>query len=267
MKRYRKIQRFTAIIVGAALFLLCSSCTQTAGNETLKSLIAHIDWDSVPESEREILSKVNNNDSTDHLITQTYDLSYIIKNNGSYFSSKGHSGHTPFFSTISECYDIECLRYIGEDKTYIVLNVTEGGRYFLFFTGFMLDYTVYVKEPLNAEDFDTLKPGSKLSEVMDLDPSLSVGAQNGGQEETLLTNSPSIPTDDLYSIHLFPDRLLKITYEKSDDSIRDSTIKQIEWLPDFVLHVYVTTVKDGKEYGIIGNGDYEYRILPQDYPS
>jgi len=234
----------------------------TSANETLPSYLGDDYYNELFQKQKgEILSRVDNIQPFDKLTTKTYSLADIESPFGTYFSSWTYSGNIYTMQRIDEKYEIECLRDMGDGNYYAVYKVENGWRMFAFFPkdqGNLFSHAIYLMGPLEQSKFETLKRGDSLSKVMDIDPTFSASLESAGYAG----NSSMVLRNNIYfTMHMFRDRMALITYQPVRDDEDDL---------EKVLIDTVTIFSDQKIVidfdGYMGNGTYDYTILPQDYP-
>ena len=190
--------------------------------------------------DREIFSKISDKSYLE-LITKTYTEKQVLDANFLLCSYNSFAGWNKAMRDIVETYgfEIECVRKTGDNDFYCILKTEENGLVYCFFRD--SDYSVaplyncaYLKESLKKSDFDGLKVGDSVEEVVKIDSAFAsiYNHYNNGNWSRTWT-------------HLLEDGILRIEYE-------NSSIKSIEFDDDFV-------------YGS-GNTPYSYKILKQDYP-
>ena len=263
MSHFGRWRCAAAVLSGLAVMLSLTCCgkgpetASSAGSSTPVTAENSTD----PLDEADILARADNTKSVDELITQTYDAAYIAEHFGTYFSVRAHSGYFETLASVDAVCKIECLRDMGGGNYYAVFKVTEGGRWYSFFPkedNNLLSHNVYVQTPLDREAFDRLEPGDTLTDVLRLDSALKMS-----MDEQIVVNMPAIK-HDIYTIHFFGDQIYLIRYVTEEEPpVEDYGrvfIESIEKYPTGVITLDFTPSH-------MINGDYDYSILPQDYPA
>ena len=256
MKKKRSLSFLSAI----GMLVLLASCSKDglavtlSGSEGADMI--------VNEKVRQYLSMANNVLPSEQLITETYHAEQIASSFGGYFYDPIHS-YRDRIETVEEECKIECVRDMGDGKFYVVFQVAEGGRWYSFFDKEYLSHNIYVKEPLDAAAFRKLKIGDTLGDVQKLDPALALSKADGtplhcNELPLGYSDQDMDAADNMYTVHLFYNQLVMITYTENQANREASVITKIDILPDFTI-VY-------RNFTSEVDGHRDFRILPQDYP-
>jgi len=232
----------------------------TSANETLPSDLSDDYYNELYRNqEKAILSRVDNIQPFDKLTTKTYSLADLLETFGGYFSSWTYSGNIHYMNGIDEKREIECLRHMGDGNYYVVYKAENGGRMFVFFPmdqNNRLSHSIYLMGPLEQSKFETLKRGDSFSKVMDIDPTFSASLEVAGYA----SNATGID-GKIYTMHMLKEKMVMITYQPvrdDEDDLEKVLIDTVTIFPDQKIVIDVD--------GYMGNGTYDYTILPQDYP-
>lgn len=221
--------------------------------------------------QNEFLNSADNTTPSDELITQSFPANSLYGKGGfaGYFSVKYHMymshQHALYkIDAVNQIAAVECVRYMGDNNFYAVFDVAEGGKLFSFFPNGQaphnnfLSHSVWVKEPLNRSDFNNLKIGDSLQDVIAIDPMLKYGQEKGMNCNIFYEHNDNSSTP--YSVHLFENCLMVIKYKEVErgNSVFDDlqiTIQDITVCEDFTVVL---------ESGSAAGGSYDYSILKQD---
>jgi len=231
--------------------------------------------DDYKAKEQDIYSRADNITPPDQLITKFYTANEMINRYGAYFSARTYSGNTHPIVSVDEKYPIECLRDMGGGSYYVVYNIEEGGRMFLFFpadANGLFSYGLYLRKPLDKSRFEQLKPGDTLEPIVDIDSSLEIVFNK--KIESLCNVVAGAAPNIIGTYHFFNDSLWFIKYENLNDE--DVTIKtfktkkvkilEINKFNDKKLVIKWEFLYEGVTYPDGVNGTYDFNILPIDYP-
>ena len=160
------------------------------------------------------------------------------------------------------------LRNPEEGRYYTVVKIAGGGYAYFFFerprwqTGeyYTEDLTcvteigcLYAEKVLQKSDFDVLKIGDTIEDVMAIDNAAVVTKQFN---DMLVARDMDGPRHASASVHLLTDGLLTIEYTHKGTVY---TIKSITYSEDFIFDPPLRDAEFGKY-------PKDYSILPQDYP-
>ena len=167
---------------------------------------------------------------------------------------------------------ISFLRQTEEGCYYTVLKVTGGGYAYFFFERIKrlnedgeLAYVtedltkvteigcLYAEKVLQKSDFDVLKIGDTIEDVIAIDNAAVVTKQ---WNDMLVAREMESPHHASVSVHLLTDGLLTIEYTHKGTVY---TIKSITYSEDFIFDPPLRDAEFGKY-------PKDYSILPQDYP-
>ena len=200
----------------------------------------------------------------EELITQQVeikDLSFYL----GYFSNLQYGGFHVSLDLLQRELPLECVR--EADNKYAVFEVAEGGRVYFFFVGSYVNHSVWVKEPLECNNFKKLKAGDTMADVAKID---STVAMDGGESQYnvhwVMMDGTSEETAKMLtplSFHLLEDRLVVVEYEavnsdeqNIDELTRDRiVVKKVECYKDFVYEIDSNTMDKGK---------FDFSIYKQD---
>lgn len=206
----------------------------------------------------------DNRTPAERLITKKYSIQDLSRFTN-YFSERSHSGNIISLQSFQELFQIECMRSLGNNEYYTVFFPEEGGRIFFFFchpgggaggNTYYLDRSVYIRDPLEKSDFIRLKKGDSFNTVLQRDPGLQYALDHSFASNLFVSGDP------LYSVHLFADSLLLITWESSDPEFADPDavfIRDMTWFDDRRLDLDLGP-------NLMINGTYNFAVLPMDYP-
>ena len=217
-------------------------------------------------AQEELLARADNQTSADQLITRTYDAAYLSRYFGSSFSNHDSlaAGYPRNLETLNPYCEIECLRDMGNDICYAVFDVTEGGRWFLFFYHGNWWHNIYIKEPLDQKAFDRLEAGDSIRDVIALDPALALGESEGFSCNILSTVEYN---GKLYTVHLFEDEVYCISYINGEENWQEAVIERIDKYEDAVMTMedIVVGKNDDGDVHLSVSGEYDFTRLPKDY--
>ena len=143
-------------------------------------------------------------------------------------------GYIPTIDMIDSEYPIECLRDMGNGRRYAVYFLKGGGRFFFFFYNGSYYHSAYVSKAKYKKDFGDIVIGDSFEKVVAVDRDARVWEYEWSSGEYG------------YSAHLLKDGVLFYQYQ-------DGIITDIDYSADFSFDS--------------GEWEYDYSILPQDYPS
>ena len=189
------------------------------------------------------------------------DIEYCIN----YFCAFAHSGLFISQAELQEQLPVECVR--ETNNKYVVFEVAEGGRVYVFFKGDLVNHSVWVKEPLEWKTFKKLDEGDTMADVAGIDPVIAMYSGETPYNVHWIYAGKDQEGKNLYSafsLHLLDDRLVAIQYETvSADVDRNSltkdqfVISEIEVFDDFNYII--------DREGSAHSGEYNFTILDQDY--
>ena len=145
---------------------------------------------------------------------------------------------------INEIYGIELIRDMGNGKMYAVQKLESGAYFYTFYKDTALNCTALISKSLTKGDFETVKIGSLISDVENIEPA-TVYWKN-----IITSRINSEFNGDFTQTVLLKDALLLISYERQNN---DYYVSDMIYYDDF---------KETREYGA-----YDYTILPEDYPN
>ena len=176
--------------------------------------------------------------------------------------------HHPSVITEKCKIPVAFLRNPEEGRYYTVVKIAGGGYAYFFFerprwqTGeyYTEDLTcvteigcLYAEKVLQKSDFDVLKIGDTIEDVMAIDNAAVVTKQFN---DMLVARDMDGPRHASASVHLLTDGLLTIEYTHKGTVY---TIKSITYSEDFIFDPPLRDAEFGKY-------PKDYSILPQDYP-
>lgn len=196
------------------------------------------------EDRERILSMENNSQSYQSLIHNTVDFVDLVEHNFYRMYLPSYS-YNPSIESMDYYFPIECIRDMGDDRKYVIYRSEEGCLFYLFFRDEMAFYShgVCISHARIKADFDTIQMGSTFSEVKAIDSDAKYWESESGLKASWS------------SYHLLKDGILVITYDDNQ------TVTGIDYSPDFV---YKKAFGTNEEKMTV---EYDYSILPQDYPA
>lgn len=214
-------------------FSSVSSVTESEGSVT-----ENIETSSLTQSEKQqqILQSADNDTECHKLITREIDWENEREfRNFAYRLYIPMTSYSPQIDWIDSLYPIECLRDMGDGRSYAVYSMKGGGRCFFFFLegGDFGNFT-YISKTKQKKDFDDIGVGDSFEKVVATDPDARIWEDCSFD----------------YSAHLLKDGILVYEYE-------DGVIEQVHYSKDFIYRVDYNSE----------TVEYDYSILAQDYPS
>ena len=171
-----------------------------------------------------------------------------------------------YTTTIYSMFETEIIRKIDEHRMYSIYKIDSGGLFYCFYTNipfigfespedyipelYFLHNTAYVCKKLSNSDFDFVNIGDDISVIEGINPATIVWREYFEKSKGSLYLQTILLTDGL----------LLIKYQRNaDDTI---TVFDMEYNEDFKRRI------DYSEFELphLGIIEYDYRILPQDYP-
>ena len=151
---------------------------------------------------------------------------------------------------------IELLRRLDDHRMYCIQRVDTGGLLYTFYEDNVLNNAVWMTKALSYSDFADVHIGDSIEKVMDLEPVTEKWAKRAG-----LINSAD-PGEFFFEQELLlKDGLLVIRYQFQMASSK--TFERSFKITDMTFN------HDFKEYGETFRNipwEYDYTILPEDYP-
>lgn len=175
-------------------------------------------------------------------------------------------------------YPVVALRKVGNGKYYDVRKYRYGGYlysfYDMFFDASEGKYTtddetyitfiggVYVENILDYADFSSIKIGSTIQDVEQIDSAVAMYMlcdKYNEMEDAFSSNDLMLKykKDKAYSLHLLTDGLLTIHYDKKNG---EYIVSDIVFSEDFIYESPYIEECFGNSY------PKQFKILPQDYP-
>lgn len=145
---------------------------------------------------------------------------------------------------INKTYGIELIRDMGNGRMYAVQELESGAYFYTFYEDTVLNCTALISKSLTKGDFETIKTGSLISDVENIEPA-TVYWKN-----IMTSRINSEFNGDFTQSILLKDALLFISYERQNN---DYYVSDMVYYDDF---------KETREYGV-----YDYSILSEDYPN
>ncbi len=151
------------------------------------------------------------------------------------------SNYTDYLQYILDIYPSNAWRKIADDKYYVMYDLTDGTRIYVFFASLdndarVLGYPILMKDSLSYSKFSNISIGDTLEEVKSVDyiAKYTCDLWNPATEQGIanFTNAGNPPC----SVHLLTDGILKYTYERSgEEGNYVYTIIDIEYHEDFKM--------------------------------
>lgn len=213
-------------------------------NDNSATSIEHKIIESRKEFEKEIFSKLTDKNYTKK-IRKAYDEQNFFKHGFLFRFYNPMQGYNPTMQLIEEelGFEIECVRNVDKENYYCIFKTKENGLVYCFFRDIYSELTLYncayLKEKLTKSDFDNLKIGKTIEDVIKIDSAYAA----------IYNYLASVGTFPDESIHLLADGLMVIKYEELNQI---NIIKNIDYREDFIYN----------RNGI----NYSYEILIEDYP-
>lgn len=213
-----------------------------SGNST--SSIEHQKTETAKEFDREMFSKMTNDDYAKK-IRKVYDEQKFFKHGFLFRFYNPMQGYNPTMQLIVEelGFEIEYVRNVDKENYYCIFKTKENGLVYCFFREIYSELTLYncayLKEKLTKSNFDNLKVGNTIEDVIKIDTAYAA-------IYNYFVSVGSFPDE---SIHLLADGLMVIKYEESNQI---NIIKNIDYRKNFIYN----------RNGI----NYSYKILTEDYP-
>lgn len=215
-------------LIGIVLLMLTIGVSCTSKN------ISSLDSSIVqkPADRNEILSRINNVDSYEVLVTKKIDIDAFVKMYDNE-PDKFLKGNPPRIPQIDESIGIECIRNDGKGMLYSVHKVKQGGLLYILYdtiesNGFTyVRNWYYVKKSLSFNDFSNILIGSTISDVKKIDPITSVYIKK--------FDNPSEYRGYMRTFHYLKDGILSYDFEYKDGKF---VVSSIDFDKDFYAIVY-----------------------------
>ena len=166
----------------------------------------------------------NNELPYQQLITKTIDIEEFVKNFYIYPLST-NSGY--YFPDVYRSIGIECLRETKLGALYSVHKISQGGLLYIFYA--RIDYSAYVKvtgwyyvkNKLSSSDFESIKKGSALSDVIAINSAAQI-YENIYNSESFLFNLKGVGLD---TYHFLTDGILKIHFANMNQAAEGGQLR------------------------------------------
>ena len=220
----------------------------SSGGESLDAIV--LPNDPTPKANEIIKKNSGKNFETD--VKTAYSEKELVD----YLYYCGSDNMNTMLNLLNEKFSIEFVRTFDDSLMYCAYKLEEGGRLFVFFHGIspkFADYVFVVKDVLHRKDFNSIKFGSTMADVENID----AGTKLVNSINTFYLDEAN------YSLHMVKEGFLKISYEITDDAIRGNTpfgdCKVLS--AEFIENGGAIEVFDNWK----GTVEYKYRFLAEDY--
>lgn len=155
------------------------------------------------------------------LIQHTYTQKDLI----SFFFYTGSDNFNTMIDVADQTFPVECLRRMEDFLAYTVYKTKENGLIYVFYEeigNLFARYLFYATKPLLKEDFASIVPGSRLTDVEAIDE---------GSKIVNAINQVPLKTKKC-SLHLVKGGFMKIDYSSPDFIPSNFTVSDIQFIPN-----------------------------------
>lgn len=155
--------------------------------------------------------------------------------------------------TMNNRYKIELIRAVDDKRMYSIQKPESGGLFYSFYVNSGLQCTAYITESLSFADYNAIKIGSSINDVIAIEPATQAYI-NRNRTLDSLNNDGELASKFTQHI-ILKDGLLKLTYSRSGDTYK---VNHLDFFDDFK-----ESVNFGMDYPCV----FDYSILPEDFPN
>ncbi len=146
-----------------------------------------------------------------------------------------------YLQYIHYIFPSNALRKIDENKYYIMYDITDSSRLYLFFPSTdndarLMGYPVFMSKVLSYSDIRIIKLGDDISTVETIDPIAKYTRITWNERTENAVDHYNGLGNKISSIHLLSDGIMRISYELSGEKGSYTfTVSEIEYHEDFKL--------------------------------